>query len=83
MYDAVNPTVFPKTAADAEALVTECYYRFNAGSYGTGAFELGFCLATKEYTSDNGESSNYHDDKVMLLYGRWRTDDTHYQIQIT
>ena len=77
-YDAVNPTIFPKTARDAEALVAECYDMLNAGSWGDGAFNLGYTLGLQEYTSDIGECSNNHDDKVMLLYGRWRTTDSHY-----
>ena len=35
-YDTVNSEIFPKTEADAEALVNQaCYYQFQVNTYST------------------------------------------------
>jgi hypothetical protein len=70
-YDTINPAMFPKTAADAEALVAEFYYLFNAGGYGGGVFELGLGLLLKEYSSDIGVTGNYPEYRKTILFAQW------------
>lgn len=72
MYDAINPTIFPKNAKDAEALLTHnCYLAFRAVGY-DGFFSFGSetYAVLSELASDIGEV-NWRDREV-ILYGRWR-----------
>jgi hypothetical protein len=68
-YDAITPLLFPKTAKDADALVTGSCYNIFRASWGnfncpsTGIHMLG------EQASDIGEMTSR--DREMLLYGRW------------
>ena len=68
-YDAINTTIFPKTVADAEALVTgSCYYNFHGGWESLFRSDQGI-VVLNELTSDIGETGRrWHD---VYLYGRW------------
>jgi hypothetical protein len=69
MYDVINPTMFPKTAADADALVTgSCYSVFRASWGGVFCGTNGIQL-TNDLLSDFGENTERGID--ITLYGRW------------
>jgi hypothetical protein len=71
-YDTINPTLFPKTARDAETLVTgNCYNVFRASWAGFFCISDGIQIL-REYMSDIGEHA--HRDHGPFLYGRWRVD---------
>jgi hypothetical protein len=68
-YDAINTSIFPKTAGDAEALVTgSCYYVFQGGWNFMFNTANGYQVIT-ELTSDIGESTRRWLD--ILIYGQW------------
>ncbi len=72
MYDAINPTIFPKNAKDADAILTHnCYTPFQAVNWeGFFCFRSeGYAMLT-EMASDIGECS--WRDREAVLYGRWR-----------
>ncbi|MDR1455164.1 MAG: RagB/SusD family nutrient uptake outer membrane protein, partial [Tannerella sp.] len=71
MYDAINPTLFPKTAEDAEALVTgSCYRIFRADDW-SEPYTMGSngLHVVNDLASDVGECQ--WRDREPLLYGRW------------
>lgn len=58
MYDVINPDIFPKTEADAEALVTgQVYASFKGGTWGQGLFNVGSdgLVVATEMTTDIGD----------------------------
>jgi hypothetical protein len=72
-YDSINPTIFPKTERDAEALVTAMYSMFRAG---WGGF---YCCTdgihqVKEYSSDIGETPRRIGGEAFF-YGRWMVSE--------
>ena len=71
-YDAINTTLFPKTATDAEALVTgSCYYNFQAG----WEYLFGNHLMFNEWSSDIGETDGWRWMDIFV-YGRWTASVT-------
>jgi hypothetical protein len=75
-YGAINTSIFPKTATDAETLVTGCYLMLSAGSWANGIFGLDKNMFPKELSSDIGETGNTHPWREVLLYAQW-TNNTH------
>jgi hypothetical protein len=78
MYDAINPTLFPKTAKDAEALVTgSCYNIFQSKAY-DGIFTVGSngIQIVNDMASDIGECQ--WRDREPVLYGRWTVSSQGY-----
>jgi hypothetical protein len=72
MYDAINPTIFPQNAKDAEALLAgSCYTVFQSAGYG-GIFTTasGGIMIASDMASDNGECQ--WRDREPVLYARWR-----------
>jgi hypothetical protein len=77
-YGSINSTLFPKTAKDAETLVTgSCYNIFRASWGGLFCATDGIQLVL-EQTSDIGEAQTR--DRELMLYCRW-TVDNHYITQ--
>jgi hypothetical protein len=77
-YDAINTTIFPQTAADAEALVTgTCYYNFQGGWEYLYDPANGL-LPVNDMASDISETGwRWHD---VLIYGRWSLASTNSNI---
>jgi hypothetical protein len=78
MYDAINPTIFPQNAKDAEALVTgSCYNIFQSNGY-SGIFTVasGGIMIASDLASDMHECQ--WRDREPLLYGRWTVNSQSY-----
>jgi hypothetical protein len=75
-YGSINTTLFPKTATDAEALVTDVYTMFLSDGWGTGIFKTANGLDFREYTSDIGETGNAHDWRAIVISAGW-VNNTH------
>jgi hypothetical protein len=76
VYDTINPSLFPKTAADAKALVTaNAYGGFQNNGY-SGFFNnaQGYVIIS-EIVSDIGQCN--WTDRAALVYNRW-TNATSY-----
>jgi hypothetical protein len=71
MYDSINPSIFPKTAKDAEALVTGCTYHVLYSNEYDGIFTVasGGILVSSDLASDYGECA--WRDREPVLYARW------------
>lgn len=76
VYDAINPTIFPQTEADAEALVTaNAYGVFRNDGY-SGMFNIANgVLLVSDLVSDYGECSWRQWEPV--LYNRWQVGNGH------
>ena len=78
MYGDINPTLFPTTVTDAEALVTGSCYNIFRANWGNV-----FCTTDRgiqvafEKTSDIGEYRSR--DKDIIYYVRW-TDPTYWAV---
>jgi hypothetical protein len=70
IYDAINPTVFPKTAADAEALVAGNVYAHFTNEFGWLYGQYQGVITLNELASDISESGGWRHHEP-LLYGRW------------
>lgn len=58
IYDIINPSIFPKTEADAEALVVgQVYAPFRGGEWGVGLFNCGASglFVCTDMTTDQGD----------------------------
>ncbi|MFB2118511.1 RagB/SusD family nutrient uptake outer membrane protein [Parapedobacter sp. 2B3] len=51
MYDAINPSIFPKNANDIEALVTACYYPFRNAEW-AGLYNNSTGIQNTDLTTD-------------------------------
>lgn len=76
VYDAINPTIFPKNESDAKALVTaNAYGVFRNNGY-DGMFNIANgVLLISDLVSDYGECSWRQWEPV--LYNRWQLGNTH------
>ncbi len=80
VYEAINPTIFPQTEADAEALVTaNAYGVFRNNGY-DGMFNIANgVLLISDLISDYGECSWRGWEPV--LYNRWQIGNTYIDYQ--
>lgn len=80
VYEAINPTIFPQTEADAEALVTaNAYGVFRNDGY-DGMFNIANgVLLISDLISDYGECSWRGWEPV--LYNRWQIGNTYIDYQ--
>lgn len=80
VYEAINPTIFPKTEADAEALVVaNAYGVFRNDGY-SGMFNTANgVLLISDLVSDYGECSWRGWEPV--LYNRWQVDNVYINYQ--
>jgi hypothetical protein len=70
VYDTINPSLFPKTAADAKALVTaNAYGGFQNNGYSGFFSNASGYVIISEIVSDIGQCN--WTDRDVLVYNRW------------
>jgi hypothetical protein len=79
MYDAINPSIFPKNADDAKALVTGCVYNVFSCDGWSNIFisaSTGIQMVN-EKASDIGDCSAWA-DRQHVTYARWTVNNQSY-----